>query len=448
MTPDIEKIEHLLNAKAFGDLNAAERELVLAHLSGAAEYEHMRDTLVRVKKVFVAEAASLAADAELKEQILNRFEQNKAKHPSLSERVSLFFQTLIPSPAGRFAGALTLLLLVVSVGFFMWPKEQPEMAQQLLPPATEPQIVTLSDHTPPAITLAVEKAKATLPISDFTVATVTEDLPNTATYEVMAREDGDAFIVAGLAEEKVVRSGEIDGFITGTEQTPPVETPAKNKAADQQKTEQSAPPVFMNNEGLYQYQNSRVADAEFKGDNYSDAYKNYSMPAKKAESPGRVTNTSTPQKPNAAATGNGVAMEEKVVQSEGKFRKSGIDEQSNQTEKALLKDISASSVPVWPGVETQANPYTATLESVKAFFSKETGSAYRTMTKEALQKSKVARLSLTFNAHGIITKVHVAGDVNEAQKKAFIQRALQLPTFRFSGTGKPLLEQTYVLELY
>ena len=129
-------------------------------------------------------------------------------------------------------------------------------------------------------------------------------------------------------------------------------------------------------------------------------------------------------------------MEEKVVQSEGKFRKSGIDEQSNQTEKALLKDISASSVPVWPGVETQANPYTATLESVKAFFSKETGSAYRTMTKEALQKSKVARLSLTFNAHGIITKVHVAGDVNEAQKKAFIQRALQLSTFRFSGTGK------------
>lgn len=447
MTPDIEKIEHLLNAKAFEELNAAERELVLAHLSGSAEYEHMRETLVRVKKVFVAEAASLAVDGDLKEQILNRFEQNKTRHPSLSERVATFFQTLIPSPAGRFAGALAVVLVVVSVGFFVWPKQQPEMAQQLLPPATEPQVVTLMDNTPPPIALAMEKAKtATPPAESIELTGSTQTEPDLVSYGVVARADQDEFIVAGLADGKELYNKDAQNA------TEDLKSPERGKSID---TEEQAPPVFLNQDGLYQYQNSRVADAGVKrDDHYSDAFKNYTPPvnAKKAEAESRVQEkkASVPQKPNAAAGSAYVREEESMTVAESRKQKSNTDATG-----ALYEDISiasktapASPVPVWPGVEDQTNPYTATLESVKAFFNKETGMAYRIGSQE-YQNSKMARLSLTFNAKGIITKVHVSGDVNEAQKKAFIQRALQLPAFRFTpGGGKPLLEQTYVLELY
>lgn len=446
MTPDIEKIEHLLNAKAFDELNVAERELVLAHLSGSAEYEHMRETLVRVKKVFVAEAASLAVDGDLKEQILNRFEQNKTRHPSLPERVATFFQTLVPSPAGRFAGALAVVLVVVSVGFFVWHKQQPEMAQQLLPPATEPQVVTLMDNTPPPIALAMEKAKGTTPPAESTeLAGSTQAEPGMVSYDVVARADQDEFIVAGLADGKELYNKDAQ---TPTED---LKSPERSKFIV---AEEQAPPVFLNQDGLYQYQNSRVADAGVKrDDNYSDAFKNYTPPVntKKTEAESRVQekSASVPQKPNAAAGSGYIRQEETVTVTESKKRKSNADATG-----ALYEDVSvtsniasASPVPVWPGVEGQTNPYTATLESVKAFFNKETGMAYRIGSQE-YQKSKMARLSLTFNAKGIITKVHVSGDVNEAQKKAFIQRALQLPAFRFTpGAGKPLLEQTYVLEL-
>lgn len=455
MTPDIEKIEHLLNAKAFTELTPAERELVLAHLSGAEEYEHMRDTLVRVKKVFVTEAAALSVDADLKEQILMRFEQNRAHRPSWTERAGIFLQTLIPSPAGRFAGALTLLLAIVSVVFFVWPEQQPEMARQLFPPATEPQIVTLTDTTPP-IDEAIEHTNVIITTSPVEAAnlavTETDRLPAAATYDREAGDDQNEFIAAGYSENEWRNKDAANG--SGNQQITGVESSAKLKAGEQ------SPPVYKNQEGLLQYQNNRVADAGIKSDTYSDAYKNYTPPAgskKETESRAaeKTTNTSLPQKP--AVTGNTrdeERLEETVVTArELKQRSNGTvnDAMGGATYTWSADKASSAPVPVWPGVEGQSNPYASTLESMKAFFGKETGTAYRAVTQEmaGLQKSKTARLSLTFNAHGIITKVHVSGDVNEAQKKALIQRALQLPAFRFtSGTGKPLLEQTYVLELY
>ena len=464
MTPDIEKIEHLLNAKTFAELTPAERELVMAHLSGAAEYEHMRDTLLRVKKVFVAEAAALTADADLKEQILSRFEQNRAHHPSLAERVSLFLQTLVPSPAGRFAGALTLLLAVVSVAFFVWPKQQPEMAQQLLPPATEPQIVTLTDTTPPGGGAVERTGKILLPpppmeeADPISAGADGEAIPVTGTDDVMASDRQDKFIVAGYTENELRNKDAATA--TESQPLPGVESNAKLKVGEQ------APPVYMNREGLWQYQNNRMADADIKGDTYSDAYKNYTPPARKKETESRMvekaTNTSTPQKPALAGSGTTVRDEETIIATESKRRSNSpatnatvIQATGGATYEWKVPSPSAP-VPVWPGVEGQSNAYASTLESMKAFFGKETGTAYRAVTQDVQeiqvqqkQKGKTARLSHTFNAHGIITKVHVSGDVNEAQKKAFIQRALQLPAFRFTpGTGKPLLEQTYILELY
>lgn len=485
MTPDIEKIEHLLNAKTFEELTAPERELVLAHLSGAAEYEHMRDTLVRVKKVFVAEAAALQSDADLKEQILLRFEQNRPKAVSLSDKIATFFTTLIPSPAGRFAGALGLVVIGVTVGFFMWPKQPDtnQQAQELFPRATQPQIITLPDTSAPITlkTLEVYDEWASTPApAMYYNATATEDLGVTSASGSAVPE---AILSSAPMEEREVRGQEKAASYQWT-------------TADDKKVERVglgennetkgllAPPtnnnVYYNSDGYKVYSNARVAqlppgktrqlfdtvnpsfkksetkDLAVKEESANQKPYKYVQQTQVAQDSVRLATTLTQvpgvtngvEKADVAGTGSDMQIMTKTSGS--------VDQTVNSVtlragRATYATTTSKAPKPAWPGTENRADALTLTQESVKAFFDKERNESYRTLSETqkqsaAYSETQFVRITLTFNEKGVITKVHVSGTTDERQKRAFIQRALQLPTFKFTtGEGKPVLEQTYVI---
>ena len=155
MNRDLEHIEKLLREKEFSALTPRERELVLAHLSGEEEYLHMQKTLERVRDTFKTEATHIQADADMKEWVLNRFNQNKptpVTAESVWEKILLTFRM---KPAVRFAGVLTLLLLVVTASVFFWPEPKPEMAQDLKKNEESSGLITLEDLT----TVAGEKER-------------------------------------------------------------------------------------------------------------------------------------------------------------------------------------------------------------------------------------------------------------------------------------------------
>lgn len=478
MTPDIEKIEHLLNAKTFEALTAPERELVLAHLSGAAEYEHMRETLVRVRKVFVDEAAALQADADLKEQILLRFEQNKPKSTSLSDKISTFFQTLIPSPTGRFAGALGLVVICISIGFFVWPEQQPEMAQQtheLFPKASQPQIVTIPDTTSPITlkTLEVYDEASNMPALSYNTSS-TEDLEIVSSAGSTAPE---GFIASQAIPVETEARGEEKAKMA-------LSTAEERKAngvtlgESNNKMGLYAPPdnnnTYYNTDGFRQYSNSRVAQLPPKNQQLFEPLKD-SNSFKKSEAakwakdqtadqkqydfvkqtpPVDATGQTLTQIPGVTATGasdkadNTVLREEMVVAAKktpGRTANQSGSGNATRTKTAAL----VAPMPAWPGTETRSDAQTLTQESVKAFFDKQSKESYRALTQtqnQAYSEVTMVSITLTFNSQGVITKVHVSGTTDDRQKKAFIQRALQLPTFKFTtGEGKPVLEQTYLI---
>lgn len=421
MTPDIEKIEHLLNAKTFDALTAAERELVLAHLSGAAEYEHMRETLLRVKKVFTAEASAQAADADLKEYILTRFDQNRPQPHSLAARISAWVQKLFPTPAGRFAGALAMLLLVVTVGFFAWPTERKDVAQQLLPRATEVQTITVSDDAPAVPPSEMIQYGAGTVVTEGNAQTMIMDM------------DGDAIPPPEVPLK---------------DYTPPVLSSAADEKAEERTAreslrEESAAPVYRNNEGYYQYRNTRTAQAETR--------------QKNTEASDKLSYKKTPAKPKGidnADQASQTEIKQSLFEKEdisGGAVKSEYDRADPGALTVAAKETTVRSVPVWPGTEKRENAAALTLKNLNAFFAVSNYAAadsVRPVQEVARSKAETAtaKLTLRFNAEGVITKVHVSG-TDEARKKALIRRALQLPAFKFTDGNGQILEQTYRISI-
>ena len=405
MTPDIEKIEHLLNAKSFGELSIAERELVLAHLSGAAEYEHMRETLLRVKKVFTAEALALQTDAQLKEQILSRFEQNKPKPSSPFTTVITFFQTLIPSPTMRFASVLCLLVLVIGGSLFIFSPKKNEMAQTM-----EPEKAMMV--TPP--TDSFKKAEAEMMMSQESVA---EEKAVSTMTESSASMDQ---VGPAVVEKKAMYESMADEYVLQ-----PKEMPRVAAAEEIQPPMQNQ--IYRNDDGYLQYQNSRVAESPVRTKDKSDAYKDYAPKPKKAE--GKTEKAPTLAGNGAVTSSGDVSENEQSVLTLKGSRAS--DEQKNiQT-----------SIPVWPGFEKDANAYAATLEKIKTFLREELVGSYRTDPRLESPLS----IQITFTEKGKISLVEVKGQVSETQKNAIVNKTKKIPTFKFTKGTQPALTQNYVI---
>jgi len=400
MTPDIEKIEHLLNAKSFGELSVAERELVLAHLSGTAEYEHMRETLQRVKKVFTAEALALQTDAQLKEQILSRFEQNKPKPASPLVSIMTFFQTLIPSPTIRFASVLVLFVMVIGGSLFVFSPKKNEMAQTMEPQKTV--------STPPADSF--KKAESEMMESAGAVAE--EKAVSTMTESAVMDE-----VSPVVVEKKALYESMADEYVSQPYMATPREV-----------NEEVQPPmqnqIYRNDDGYLQYQNSRVAESPVKAKDQSDAYKDYTSKTKKAE-----------EKTGAVGKGSVTSQDVAVLESEVStmtLRGSrASDEQKNiQT-----------SIPVWPGAEKDVNAYTATVEKIKTFLREELVGSYKTDPRLESPLS----IQVTFTEKGKASAVDVKGQVSEAQKNAIVNKIKKMPAFKFTEGSNPILVQNYVI---
>lgn len=413
MTPDIEKIEHLLNAKSFEQLTPTERELVLAHLSGKAEYEHMRETLSRVKKIFTAEAAFVSAEADMKEYVLNRFEQNKPTSVSLYDRISTFCNTLVPTPTARFGMALGSVLVICAATFLFWPKADSEMA-----------VNSALVQQAPAASTRVDSTK-TLNVQDELLAPPMEQDRLSVDDEAL-RTDEEAV----LMDEAMESAGDAAIVQEDIKTLNKQQYPEPKKEIEYRTTEKSISTevqnnVYMNNEGYYQYRNSRVAE----------------VPTQKANDLKRDYSQRKPTTAEAKTKESERADENETLKLQGKANVeqgtlktvSGAVTSENIDQTVMVSDLETISIPVWPGLENEANAYEATIEKIKAFITQNSAYKLESTDKNA---STTITLILTFNARGQVVKALVKGNIAETAKKEIEEKALQLPAFKFTGGGE------------
>lgn len=430
MIPDIEKIEHLLNAKPFEQLDMAERELVLAHLSGKAEYEHMRETLLRVKKVFTAEAATLQAETDMKEYILNRFEQNKPNPVSLFDRISTFFGTLIPSPVGRFSAALSLLLVIIAVGFVMWPRPHQEMAvaeepkKEAVPASTMTE--QAADQQPMVQTKELESEHQ---VQMQTYGPVNEET-NLITIADEAPSMG-AGVPLEEAKPKAEISAKVDKEQEGT--LMPV-------------TAQSQQPLYRaDDKGYLEYSNNvRTASVE-SSQKASDRYKDISFKNKSQN--GIIGNASSrPEKMPTLRGGrfaDSILIAEKKANNKGKQDDLNADIASGFSTYTYSDQMDAVSIPVWPGLENNTDAYAATTQKIKDYVVGNYTSSYAYGDADKKSVTEKVTLQLTFSHNGQVIKAVVQGQMQDEVKKEIEKKLLTMPRFKFTGGSRILLEQTY-----
>jgi hypothetical protein len=75
---DFEKIEHLLLSKNFEELNPSELKEVQGYFENATDYNDMRDTLMQVKSTLAADKLLIKPSVDLKEKLLQQFENTYA----------------------------------------------------------------------------------------------------------------------------------------------------------------------------------------------------------------------------------------------------------------------------------------------------------------------------------------------------------------------------------
>lgn len=390
MNPDIEKIEHLLMAKSFNELSSAERELVLAHLSGASEYEHMRATISRVKTVFSAEAAGISPELDMKEAVLNRFEQNKPANTGILSKISSFFETLFPNPGVRFAGSIGLVLVLVITGIAFWPKEEVNVAY-MKPIEVNEQRVKPKDSE-------IQQNQAE-------ISTITPSKPD--------------LILSEIAEEDILtdQTEAVSGAVAEDEAL------EKNYPAEVPAAASESVPVYRNDDGYYQYSNTRTADAEFKRNEVSDAVKVYDKKA----SPAGASKTKPANKEEVAAPAPG-----KVELG------SGIAQESSMGE--------LQRIPVWPGMENETSEaYRGTLRKLEQYFKEELVSNQNKGNASYIY----LKLELNFNSKGEVIKAKAKSEYITSETLQKIEKkAMLLPAFRFtSQAGDISTSQVYLLRI-
>lgn len=426
MTPDIEKIEHLLNAKTFEELNTSERKLVLANLTGKAEYDHMRETLLRVKKVFNTEAQAMQTDAVLKEQILNRFEQNKLKSVSIFDQISIFFQTLIPSPAGRFSAVLSILLVVITIGYFALPKDQQEVAQNIQDKENPIKLEEPANEVSPAMEPITFTKEEALENKDA------ESKGDVSSY--FTTVDDLKLSDQNYARDEVVT---VDN-IQAKEETVTEKYREENQTQKAPNFVEQSPRTYTNAEGYEQYniQNNRSASLPQK-ENYSDVTKNVSQRNKKTNESKEKAKAETAK---ISAVGKADGEADKSVAPSGAGNGQVV---AGVPAEAEIKSTKPStSTPAWYGDENSNDANYVTTSKIKSFLLQELSN-----TSIENLKGKQIKLQLQFNPDGYITKANVLNSLPEATKKEIETKSLKLPAFRFSNEhlSKKVLEQNYTI---
>ncbi|MGB1039815.1 MAG: hypothetical protein ACPGVD_02995, partial [Flavobacteriales bacterium] len=125
-------IEELLIQKEYNELSAEEREFVDSQIENATEYAELRNTLLTIKKIAQEEQAILVSPS-IKEELLEKFENNKSKAGwfSLNSIGEFLFPSntaLFRKPGLQFALAGALLLLVVNIGLEQFSLTSSELA--------------------------------------------------------------------------------------------------------------------------------------------------------------------------------------------------------------------------------------------------------------------------------------------------------------------------------
>ena len=125
-------IEELLIQKEYDALSAEERKFVDSQIENSSEYSELRNTLLTIKKIAQEEQAILVSPS-IKEELLEKFENNKSKAGwfSLNSIGEFLFPSntaLFRKPGLQFALAGALLLLVVNIGLEQFSLTNSELA--------------------------------------------------------------------------------------------------------------------------------------------------------------------------------------------------------------------------------------------------------------------------------------------------------------------------------
>ena len=114
---DFEKIEHLLLSKKFEELNPSEVKEVQGYFENATDYNDMRDTLMQVKSTLAADKLLIKPSVDLKEKLLQQFENTYAKNENKKTgKTRPFYKTIAFQWSA--AASVVIFLSIGTVYFF------------------------------------------------------------------------------------------------------------------------------------------------------------------------------------------------------------------------------------------------------------------------------------------------------------------------------------------
>lgn len=106
---DFEKIEHLLLSKRFEELSPTEAKEVTSYFENATDYNDMRDTLMQVKSTLASDKLLIKPNVELKEKLLQKFDNTYTNHSSTSiGKTKPFYKNI----GFQWSAAATIVLLI------------------------------------------------------------------------------------------------------------------------------------------------------------------------------------------------------------------------------------------------------------------------------------------------------------------------------------------------
>src|SRR5688572_4771001 len=109
---DFEKIEHLLLSKKYEELSPAEVKEVTGYFENAVDYNDMRDTLMQVKSTLATDKLLVKPNVDLKEKLLQKFEQTYTTQPGKSKP---FYKTM-----GFQWSAAASVVIILSISIFSY----------------------------------------------------------------------------------------------------------------------------------------------------------------------------------------------------------------------------------------------------------------------------------------------------------------------------------------
>jgi hypothetical protein len=109
---DFEKIEHLLLSKKFEELSPTEVKEVADYFENSMDYNDMRDTLMQVKSTLATDKILIKPNVELKEKLLQQFENTYSKQTNTTGKTKPFYKNIVVQWS---AAASVILILSLSI---------------------------------------------------------------------------------------------------------------------------------------------------------------------------------------------------------------------------------------------------------------------------------------------------------------------------------------------